>query len=75
MEGGTWLIRMGVSPQKYPMTPLNIIDLLLVLFCRITLIPVFKSPCAAGTRGESIHLARHTPGVETTVLRRGAVIF
>lgn len=38
--------------QKYPMTPLNIIDLLLVLFCSITLILVFRSPCSEGTRGQ-----------------------
>jgi len=34
------------------MTPLNILDLLLVLFCSITLILVFRSPCAEGTRRE-----------------------
>jgi hypothetical protein len=38
--------------QKYPMTPLNIVDLLLVLFCSITLILVFRSPCSEGTRGK-----------------------
>jgi len=32
------------------MTALNIIDLLLVLFCTATLILVFKSPCSEGTR-------------------------
>ena len=41
-----------VEPQKYPMTPLNIIDLLLVLFCTVTLILVFRNPCSTGTRRE-----------------------
>lgn len=36
--------------QKYPMTLLNVVDLLLVLFCVITLIFVFASPCGEGTR-------------------------
>ncbi|ORX34909.1 hypothetical protein BD324DRAFT_633144 [Kockovaella imperatae] len=40
--------------KKYPMTPLNIIDLLLVLFCSITLILVFRSPCSEGTRQEEV---------------------
>ncbi|KAK1921429.1 hypothetical protein DB88DRAFT_513455 [Papiliotrema laurentii] len=40
--------------KKYPMTPLNIIDLLLVLFCSITLILVFRSPCAEGARQEEV---------------------
>lgn len=45
--------RTGLTlSQKYPMTPLNIIDLLLVLFCSITLILVFRSPCSEGTRGQ-----------------------
>lgn len=35
--------------KKYPMTPLNVIDLLLVLFCSITLIVVFTSPCSDGS--------------------------
>ncbi|CAD6573585.1 MAG: hypothetical protein TREMPRED_000862 [Tremellales sp. Tagirdzhanova-0007] len=40
--------------KKYPMTPLNIIDLLLVLFCTVTLILVFRNPCSTGTRQEEI---------------------
>lgn len=32
------------------MTLLNIIDLILVLFCAITLIVVFASPCGDGAR-------------------------
>ena len=31
------------------MTPLNVIDLLLVLFCGITLIVTFTSPCSDGS--------------------------
>jgi hypothetical protein len=38
------------------MTPLNILDLLLVLFCSVTLFLVFRSPCAEGTRRESAAL-------------------
>lgn len=32
------------------MTLLNVIDLLLVLFCALTLILVFANPCGEGTR-------------------------
>lgn len=38
--------------QKYPMTLLNTLDLLLVAFCAITLILVFVNPCGEGTRRE-----------------------
>jgi hypothetical protein len=36
------------------MTLLNILDLLLVLFCSITLILVFTNPCSSGTRSEEV---------------------
>ena len=39
------------------MTLLNVVDLLLVLFCSLTLILVFSSPCAEGTRRESSSLS------------------
>jgi hypothetical protein len=39
--------------QKYPMTILNVLDLLLVAFCSLTLILVFIWPCSEGARGES----------------------
>ena len=42
--------------KKYPMTPLNVIDLLLVLFCGITLIVTFTSPCSDGSMCELISL-------------------
>jgi hypothetical protein len=46
----SWLRRtsnvQALTLQKYPMTPLNVIDLLLVMFCSITLIVVFTSPCS-----------------------------
>ncbi|GMK54192.1 hypothetical protein CspeluHIS016_0107780 [Cutaneotrichosporon spelunceum] len=38
--------------KKYPMTILNMIDLVLVFFCVVTLIFVFASPCGEGTRQE-----------------------
>ncbi|KAL7419290.1 hypothetical protein Q5752_006127 [Cryptotrichosporon argae] len=40
--------------KKYPMTPLNVIDLALVFFCVVTLIFVFHNPCGEGTREEEI---------------------
>ena len=43
-----------LTRQKYPMTPLNIVDLLLVLFCGITLIVTFTSPCSDGSMCTSI---------------------
>ena len=39
------------------MTLLNVVDLLLVLFCSLTLILVFSSPCAEGTRREASSLS------------------
>ncbi|KAI9633386.1 uncharacterized protein MKK02DRAFT_18347 [Dioszegia hungarica] len=49
IEVGTRWIAYG---KKYPMTPLNVIDLLLVLFCSITLIVVFTSPCSDSSMSE-----------------------
>jgi len=40
--------------QKYPMTILNVLDLLLVAFCSLTLILVFIWPCSEGARGKLI---------------------
>ncbi|KAK4686838.1 hypothetical protein P7C73_g3280, partial [Tremellales sp. Uapishka_1] len=51
IEVGT---RWTAYGKKYPMTPLNIIDLLLVLFCSVTLILVFRNPCGSGTRQEEV---------------------
>ncbi|KLT43179.1 hypothetical protein CC85DRAFT_258946 [Cutaneotrichosporon oleaginosum] len=40
--------------KKYPMTLLNMLDLVLVFFCVVTLIFVFASPCGEGTRQEEV---------------------
>ncbi len=40
-------------PQQYPMTALNIVDLLLTAFCVITLVVVFVSSCG-GSKGEEV---------------------
>ncbi|KIR51176.1 hypothetical protein I315_06359 [Cryptococcus gattii Ru294] len=46
--------RWIANGRKYPMTPLNIIDLTLVFFCTLTLILVFLNPCGSGTRNEEL---------------------
>ncbi|WWC67111.1 uncharacterized protein I206_101018 [Kwoniella pini CBS 10737] len=51
LEVGTRWIAYG---KKYPLTLLNIIDIILVLFCTVTLILVFKNPCGQGTRSEEL---------------------
>ncbi|RXK40700.1 hypothetical protein M231_01952 [Tremella mesenterica] len=51
LEVGT---RWTAYGKKYPMTLLNVIDLALVLFCSLTLILVFSSPCSEGTRQEEV---------------------
>ncbi|CAK9784485.1 unnamed protein product [Cutaneotrichosporon oleaginosum] len=43
-----------LTVQKYPMTLLNMLDLVLVFFCVVTLIFVFASPCGEGTRQEEV---------------------
>ncbi|WVQ85152.1 hypothetical protein IAT38_007317 [Cryptococcus sp. DSM 104549] len=40
--------------KKYPLTLLNLVDLVLVFFCAITLILVFRNPCSSGTRSEEL---------------------
>jgi hypothetical protein len=42
------------NEQKYPMTILNVLDLLLVAFCSLTLMLVFIWPCSEGARGKSM---------------------
>jgi hypothetical protein len=49
-------VELQLIPQKYPMTILNVLDLLLVAFCSLTLMLVFIKPCSEGTRGMS-HLS------------------
>ena len=49
--------------QKYPMTILNVLDLLLVAFCSLTLMLVFIWPCSEGARGMSTTLF-HSPANE-----------
>ncbi|WWC57816.1 uncharacterized protein I303_100351 [Kwoniella dejecticola CBS 10117] len=51
LEVGTRWIAYG---KKYPLTLLNIIDIILVLFCTVTLILVFRNPCGEGTRSEEL---------------------
>ncbi|WWC97292.1 hypothetical protein V866_004171 [Kwoniella sp. B9012] len=51
LEVGTRWIAYG---KKYPLTLLNIVDIILVLFCTVTLILVFKNPCGEGTRSEEL---------------------
>ncbi|ORY30823.1 hypothetical protein BCR39DRAFT_494399 [Naematelia encephala] len=51
LEVGTRWVAYG---KKYPLTLLNIVDLLLVLFCTLTLILVFHNPCSTGTRQEEV---------------------
>ncbi|WVR03252.1 hypothetical protein IAU60_000243 [Kwoniella sp. DSM 27419] len=51
VEVGTRWIAYG---KKYPMTPLNVVDIILVLFCSVTLILVFRNPCGSGTRSEEL---------------------
>jgi hypothetical protein len=46
--------RERADEQKYPMTILNVLDLLLVAFCSLTLMLVFIWPCSEGARGKSI---------------------
>jgi hypothetical protein len=45
--------RERADEQKYPMTILNVLDLLLVAFCSLTLMLVFIWPCSEGARGTS----------------------
>ncbi|WVF66365.1 hypothetical protein IAT40_001105 [Kwoniella sp. CBS 6097] len=51
VEVGTRWVAYG---KKYPLTPLNIVDIILVLFCSVTLILVFRNPCGSGTRSEEL---------------------
>jgi hypothetical protein len=59
--GGLWQSELAelqsrerADEQKYPMTILNVLDLLLVAFCSLTLMLVFILPCSEGARGKSL---------------------
>lgn len=43
-----------VLDQEYPLTPLNILDLVLTLFCVVTLLLVFLNPCGSGSKSEEV---------------------
>ncbi|OCF33096.1 hypothetical protein I317_01896 [Kwoniella heveanensis CBS 569] len=51
VEVGTRWVAYG---KKYPLTLLNVVDIILVLFCSVTLILVFRNPCGSGTRSEEL---------------------
>ncbi|WWC85510.1 uncharacterized protein L201_000374 [Kwoniella dendrophila CBS 6074] len=51
LEVGTRWIAYG---KKYPLNLLNIVDIILVLFCTVTVILVFRNPCGEGTRSEEL---------------------
>lgn len=54
LGGLTLDIPFAPSSQEYPLTPLNILDLVLTLFCVITLLLVFLNPCGSGSKREEV---------------------